>query len=68
MANAMNTMKKEIERSKKNTLIANLIANYVMTMYDMPTSDSLTHRVKSIRAQLRERGNGHGRCDHDTGC
>ena len=30
MANAINTTKKEIERSKKITLIANLIANLVV--------------------------------------
>jgi hypothetical protein len=30
LANAINTLKNEIERSKKNTLIANLIANLVV--------------------------------------
>ena len=29
-----------------------------MTMYDMPTSDSLTHRVKYPRARPHERANG----------
>ena len=39
-----------------------------MTMYDMPTSDSLTHCVKSPRARPQERRDGRGRRDHDTGC